>query len=1152
MLRGRRRWFGSFGVAVFPPLCCLLFASPPLPASAPASGARPAGDAAVPDPGDAVEATLAAGESHRYGVELAAGELFRAEVEQRGIDLAATVVDPGGVPRLEVDLYAGAGGSEPICWVAGESGRHRLRIGSTAVGDATTNVVSSTDTTGAGAGYRLRIVERRPAAEADRLRCDADNLYIRAHALGRSDDPADRRRAIELYRRSLPLFERLDDLPSLASALNNVGALHFRLEELGAARNYYRRALGVWRQLEDPRHEADTRYNLGVVHNALGERREAMEELSQALDVYRRSGKTGDEAKVLRNLGQIHRDRGEIELALEHLDGAIARFEAVGSRRGAAYARLSLGQLHARVGRMQTALATTREALEAFESLDELAGLNTAHNNLGLLYLKLGEPERALPHFEETLDLSDRLGRSRGEAAALIHLAALEELFGTDDGGDGAGGDGAGHLDHLDQALEHYREAVGILEENGDRPMLATALQNLARCQLERGEPETARDLLGHTLRLLREISDRRGEAHALGVLAEVERRTGSPAAAVELLERALPLARAVADRAGEARLLVLQARAERDRNRPEVALERAEEAIRTAESVRADVLSLDLRQSFFASRRDWYELRVELLADLHRLHPGAGYDRRAFRAAESARARGLVELLTEAEIEVERGIDPELRRQERTLGERITLLQGRLIELRSAPGPVSEANAAEIAEIEARLGAAHRDQVRLEERIREEHPRYAELSYPEPLGAAAVRELLGAEAALLEYTLGDGGSVLSVLTREGLHTYRLPPAARIADGVTAVRGFLAERGPRSEIRDFRRHASDLYDLLLGPAREVLEGKTELLIVPDRSLFYLPFELLLRHPPTRPGFRHFDFLVRHHEVSYLPSATLWAGLDRQLADAPSSPPASFLGFGAPHFGTLGTAGDPWPGEPRSRGLPGDRGVWPPPPLEHSEREVKTIGGLFVPGGRARILLGAAASEENAKDPRHLAAAGVVHFATHGSISELQPRTSGLVLTLDDDPEEDGILQAHEIFDLRLGAGMVVLSACSTGLGKELRGEGLVGLSRAFFYAGAPSVTVSLWRVDDVSTAELMIRFYERLVGGEGRAAALRHAKLELLRKPAWANPYHWAPFVLIGEPEGRWPAVPAPPPPPPPPPPTEASKDEVRERGGSG
>jgi CHAT domain-containing protein/tetratricopeptide (TPR) repeat protein len=1127
-------------LAVFPPLSGLLFLSPPLPASVPSPGARPPGVVAIPDPGDTVEAALTAGESHRYAVELAAGELLRAEVEQRGIDLAATVVGPGGEPLLEVDLYSGSGGSEPVCWVAGEGGRHHLRIGSTAGG-----AVTATDATGAGGGYRLRVVERRPAAEVDRLRCEADNLYIRAHALGRSVDPEDRRRAIELYRLSLPLFERLGDLPSLASALNNIGALHFRLEELGPALDHYRRALGVWQRLEDPRNEADTRYNLGVVHNALGQRREAMGELSEALDIYRRLGKTGDEAKVLRNLGQIHRDQGEIELAREHLEGAIERFEKVGSSRGAAYARLSLGQLHARVGRMQAALATTREALESFEELDELAGLNTAHNNLGLLYLRLGEPERALPHFEETLDLSGRLGRSRGEAAALIHLAALEELFGADDEGD----EGASHLD---RALGHYREAVVILEENGDRPMLATALQNLARCQLERDEPQTARDLLGRTLRLLRELGDRRGEAHALGVLAEVERRMESPAAAVEILERALPLARSVADRAGEARLLVLQARAERDRNRPEAALERVEEAIRTAESVRASVLSLDLRQSFLASRRDWYELRVELLAELHQLHPEGGYDRRAFRAAESARARGLVELLTEAEIEVERGISPELRRQERSLGERITLLQGRLIELHSAPGPATEATTAEIAETEAWLEAAERDLVRLEERIREEHPRYAELSYPEPLGATAVQELLGAETALLEYTLGDGGSVLSVLTREGLHTYRLPPAADVAERVGAIRDFLAERGPRSEVGDFGRHASDLYDLLLGPAREVLEAKTELLIVPDRDLFYLPFELLLRRRPTRPDFRHFDFLIRHHEVGYLPSATLWAGLDRQLAGAPSSPPTSFLGFGAPHFGTLGATGDPWPGEPRSRGLPGDRGVWPPPPLEHSAWEVKTIGGLFVPGGRARLLLDTAASEENAKDRHHLANADVLHFATHGLISERQPRTSGLVLTLDDDPAEDGILQAHEIFDLDLNAGMVVLSACSTGLGKELRGEGLVGLSRAFFYAGAPSVTVSLWRVDDLSTAELMIRFYKRLVGGEGRAEALRHAKLELLEETAWVNPYHWAPFVLIGEPGDRWPEALAPPPPSPPPPPTEAAEDEVRDRGGSG
>jgi CHAT domain-containing protein len=194
----------------------------------------------------------------------------------------------------------------------------------------------------------------------------------------------------------------------------------------------------------------------------------------------------------------------------------------------------------------------------------------------------------------------------------------------------------------------------------------------------------------------------------------------------------------------------------------------------------------------------------------------------------------------------------------------------------------------------------------------------------------------------------------------------------------------------------------------------------------------------------------------------------------------------------------------------------ESGRWELRPLVESAREVSGIAKLYGPD-KVAVYLRETAKEENVKGNESLSTARRIHFATHGVMSERQPQYSGLVLTLDEDPQEDGLLQVYEIFNLKLNAELVVLSACKTGLGKEVKGEGLIGLTRAFMYAGAPSVVVSLWQVADRSTAEMMVKFYEQLDRAEDKAEALRQAKLAMIQAGRYAHPFYWAPFILVGE-----------------------------------
>jgi CHAT domain-containing protein len=300
------------------------------------------------------------------------------------------------------------------------------------------------------------------------------------------------------------------------------------------------------------------------------------------------------------------------------------------------------------------------------------------------------------------------------------------------------------------------------------------------------------------------------------------------------------------------------------------------------------------------------------------------------------------------------------------------------------------------------------------------------------------------------------------------------------------------------------RAARELYRLLLGPFAAELARARRLLVVPDGLLHYLPFESLAAALDAAGRPRH---LLDTHEVAYAPAASVAAELARR---APRGAPVDWLAYGAPRLGSAGAGPAPAAGTVRS--LFAGRAF---ADLPHARREVQSIARLFPEASR-RVRLGGEATERALKQ-EDLARFRILHLATHGVLDDRTPGRSGLLLA-PGHPDEDGLLQGVEVLNLHLDAELVVLSACQSGLGTLVRGEGLVGLSRAFFYAGARRLVVSLWTVNDHSTSELMRAFYARLRQGQGPAAALREAKRAMVRsdRPAYRFPYYWAPFVVVG------------------------------------
>jgi CHAT domain-containing protein len=318
----------------------------------------------------------------------------------------------------------------------------------------------------------------------------------------------------------------------------------------------------------------------------------------------------------------------------------------------------------------------------------------------------------------------------------------------------------------------------------------------------------------------------------------------------------------------------------------------------------------------------------------------------------------------------------------------------------------------------------------------------------------------------------------------------------------------LQNRIGRRQLRRYQDLATQLYTELLEPAAATLRGKRSLLIAPDGPLYLLPFEALTVKVETAQSrtFPELPYVLRRFAVSYVPSASVLQGLRVPRPSSAGSPRLAkrFLGFANPLY-DAGNA----PGATRSSGPQLAR-------LPESEEEVRRIASLY-PKGAVALYTGSLATEDNVKGNPLLAEARQIHFATHGSLNESQPQLSGLELARARSSREDGTLRVYEIFNLRLNADLLTLSACDTARGKEISGEGIIGMTRAFFYAGARSLLVSLWPVSDRSTPDLMHSFYEHLGDSRNKAQALRQAKLAMIESENYADPYFWAPFILTGD-----------------------------------
>jgi CHAT domain-containing protein len=860
------------------------------------------------------------------------------------------------------------------------------------------------------------------------------------------------------------------------------------------------------------------------------DQRQALVHYGKASRLWQTLGNRDQQAIALYRRAQLLRGLGDVPGAVDSFERALPLLTHPGLRLSVLNI---LTTSHVDLGNMPRAIEAGQQALELAPQTGDLALHAGALNNMGLIYRRLGESGKALKYFEDSLDRGQALGPSSQRAKTLANRAEILIALGNSRSAIKPLMEALRMQEELEDTKSQpliYRDlgvafdrlgihltAMGFLDmaresaqANEDRWVEGLALNDKAWALLSTDRDAEAWEAFTEAGRIAREGGNKDNEAFAFAGLGNVSMKRGDLAEALEHFARSEELYTELGDPNALSTVLYRQALAKRRLGQTEDSLASIERALKLVESLREDVDQSDLQIHVIGARSDFYDLKVDLLLRLHEQRPGQGLDAQAFAASEWRRARSLLDMVKKmgGGLPRPRDLSQESLRLQEDL--RLNLQQLAVEKLRIVSG-ASERGRRGLPEVEDKIQEALAQWENLSAEMRRQSPVYATVTAPKLVGVREVQQLLDADTALVAYTVGEERSILWWIERNVLEVHQeLPSRAKLEALANDAYDLLSKRRQTKQRGLSESVLDQLGKSLLEPVVHRLGGVRRIAVVADETLQALPFAVL---PVPGSG----EPLVESHAVVQLPSASLVAAL-RARQQSRATPPEVIAVFDHPVFGSSD------PRFQQGRGKPGSPGSLRPPgelfPLPESSREAEAILKL-VPAARSRRFTGFAANRQAAMDPS-LRRYRYIHFATHGLVDPDTPNLSGILLSRIDPQgrslEAGGLLPFYEVYNLSFPADLVTLSACRTVDGPRVRGEGPLGMSRSFLYAGASRVMGTLWNVDDKDAADLMTLFYQFLLrDGKSPAVALQEAQKAMRTRPRTSDPYHWAGFVLQGD-----------------------------------
>jgi CHAT domain-containing protein/Flp pilus assembly protein TadD len=978
-------------------------------------------------------------------------------------------------------------------------------------------------------------------------------------------------KAEEYYLQAVGIEEqKAPDGLDLADCLNNLGIL----AEIGGnhakGEEYHRRALAIEQKLiPNSLDVAATLSCLGLAINARGDRQQADEHLRQAVEIEARLVPAGlditveaattlgyharrrddsvaakqfmlqaiaiqerldpDSLAIANNfatLGLVAIDRGNlIEAEHYHRQALAIRRKKANGGLGVAKSLSSLALVARGRGELRQAEQYLRQALAIEkQGFGTESFLGTILTNLGVVLMDRNDLEQAEKYLSEALKIQEKEDPGGVEVAARFNNLGTVAL----DGGD------------LDKAQNYQQRALDIQQKLApDSLDIAWSLNNLGNVFLARKDLAQAERYYRQALTLRERLAP--GTvfvSQTTNHLAEVFYRSGKSGEAEQAYEQALAIEEKMAPESmGEAESLAGLASIMRDRGQMGRAAQFFERALATLEAQTEHLGgSAEIRSNFRANVLAFYNDYIRLLIEQRQ-------PEQAFNVLERSRARSLLETLSAAQVDIRQGVPPPLLQKERALQAEIESKTDSRVQVLAGKHTDEQAVA-----IEKEITELFRQYKGIEDEIRVSSPAYAALKHPKPLSTKEIQQqVLEPGTLLLEYTLGVERSYVFAVSSTEVSAFELPKKADIEAVARQVYDILSARshapqGESAAQRALRVQDADsqypgiagkLSRMILGPVASLLHGQ-RLLIVRDGILEYVPFAAL----PSPVQDARFTPLIVDHDIVNLPSASVLQVLRQQEAGRKKAEKAIAV-LADPVFQANdsriqkaeATPTDRRPGKSTGDESAADSDLLRSatevgaldgrlnfPRLLFSRKEADAIAKV-APRKQALTALDFNASLATAVGPK-LSQYRIVHFATHGLLNSVHPELSGLVLSLVDEQgrSRPGFLSLETIYNMTLPVDLVVLSACETGLGKQIQGEGLLGITRGFMYAGASRVVASLWNVNDAATAQLMSKFYNGIFKDKLQpAAALRRAQVAMWEQTRWSLPYYWAGFVIQGE-----------------------------------
>jgi len=932
-----------------------------------------------------------------------------------------------------------------------------------------------------------------------------------------------------------------DDLFRVYQSVVLAGEGFIERGDFQAAINKFSQALELAKKIDIAKSEMFCLQRLGILYWNQGQLKDYDNFISKAL-TFARSNKFRDvekdcinalEIKKYYSEGKKFRSLGSYQESIDSFQKAINLSREIKSKEHELKCLRQLSFTFWEMENFKEFFSLNKQALKIADTLNHKREKVKCFNNIGFYYAKMNDLLKALNNYHDALIISRGIKSKSDESACLNNIGIVYKEIGDYDKS----------LDYFMKALQIDQELINNIFISKDLNNIGTIIRNKAAEDNNKKSQLKALDYFKKSLEITKQTKDARTEVNILNNIGNVYFDLKDYQEALKYFQMGYNLADNL--QFTEAKVMIsnnkgmvflnLQNYIEAEKffkyaiykgveiNRGDIlweayfglgrcyekmnifskALDCYKKSIYEIENIRSQIYFDTFKIEYLKNKLEVYECLIYLLVKLYKNDSLSKYKEEIFYIVEKAKARALLEVFSESKVDIFKRFDPRLKKQEQDLSERISSINKALTE--------TSIDKEKRDVLEAELRQAEEDYQLFISKMRVKIPEITNLISPEPSRLEHIqRELLNEKTALIEYFLGKKFSILLIITKGEINLAFLPSSSEIRKSIKAYIKILSAF-PKSKFNGTV-GAQRLYKEIFLPVQKKIEASIEnIIIVPDGMLFYLPFETLIK--PSQKQARKNQYLIEKYTISYAPSASILQHLSKNNGFQQFS--KTLLAFGNPSYKLNFLEKN----KNDKSYLEILKSIFQSQEinfshLPSSEMEIKEISKFFQKE-KCEIFLKDEANEEILKKI-YLKNYRIIHFACHGLLDEKFPFRSALMLAMDNDNTEDGFLQVREIFNLRLNADLVVLSACQTGKGTYKRGEGVLGLPRIFFYAGARSVISTLWRIDDNPTSKFMRYFYDFLSKGNSKAQALRLAKLKTL-KTKYHHPFYWAAFVLNGE-----------------------------------